>query len=134
MTRGDDPGDRDPVSTLWTVALFLVGIGLCVGSYVLFSEFTRRDLGIVQPLDGTDQLLVGDPAVTGSRTISRFEYLMPRFLADLAPWLGGIGLATIVANVFRLAGFEWLPRRREAIGQEDRHRITEREQREAKES
>lgn len=126
MSGDDASGIRTPTSLSWTIALFFVGTGLCIGSYVLFSQFSYRDLGVVQPLDGTDRLLVGDPAVNGSRTISRLEYLAPQYLTELAPWLGGIGLATIVANVFRLAGFDVFARRR-GIDDGGRRRTTIRE-------
>lgn len=110
ITEDARPGHR-PATFTWTLVLFMLGGGLCAGSYLLFQDFGHREQAVVQPLDGSDRLLVGDPAVTGSRTISRFEYFAPQYLGDLAPWLGGIGLATIVANVFRLAGFEMMPRR-----------------------
>lgn len=132
--NSDDPSDdRSPTGFVWTAALFAVGIGLCIASYLMFQEFGHRDLGVVQPLDGTDRVLVGDPAVTGSRTISRLEFLTPPYLADLAPWLGGIGLATIVANVFRLAGFDVFAQHR-AIDGGGRRRTTAREPLESRES
>ncbi len=126
MSGDDASGIRTPTSLGWTLALSVAGIGLCVSSYLLFSQFGYRSLGVVQPLDGTDRLLVGDPAVTGSRTISRLEYLAPQYLAELAPWLGGIGLATIVASVFRLAGSDIFARRR-GIDDGGRPRTTTRE-------
>ncbi len=107
LSREDDLGNGDGRSfAIWTVALFVVGIGLCILSFALFSDFNGGRWGSIEATrDG--EWVVTDTSGSEQRTVSGFEYLLFRYFSQSAVWIGIIGLAVVVANLFRIA-----PRRR----------------------
>lgn len=88
---------------LWTVALFLVGAGLCAASFALYSEFNFLRWSNATPIAGTDQWVISDGTGYGTRTVDQFHVVFPQYMSQMSIWVGAIGIATIVMNLFRLA-------------------------------
>lgn len=85
---------------IWTIALFAVGIGLIVLSFLTFAEgWSSMYGGYTSDSDGVMTLQTPD----GPREISMFEYQVMQYKVSLAPWVGVVGLATLVGNLFRIA-------------------------------
>lgn len=106
---GPDPSTEDRRENadgrpfmIWTVALFVVGIGLCILSFALFSDFNGGRWGSIEATRGGDWV-VTDTSGSEQRTVSGFDYLLFRYFSQSAVWIGVIGLAVVVANLFRIA-------------------------------
>lgn len=106
LDRDARSDEREPTRRewlLWTVALFLIGAGLCVASFALYSEFDFLRWTNATPISGTDQWVISDGTGYGTRTVDQFDVIFPRYMSQMSIWIGGIGIATIVMNLFRLA-------------------------------
>lgn len=88
---------------LWTIALFLIGAGLCALSFALYSEYNFLRWPNATPISGTDQWVISDGTGYGTRTVDRFEVVFPQYMSQMSIWIGAVGVATIVVNFFRLA-------------------------------
>lgn len=86
----------------WTVVLFAVGIGLCILSFALFSDFNGGRWGSIEATRSGDWV-VTDTGGSEQRTVSQLEYLLYRYFSQSAVWIGVIGLAVVVGNLFRIA-------------------------------
>lgn len=107
LSATDHHGNGDGRAfVIWTVALFVVGLGLCILSFALFSDFNGGRWGSIEATRGGDWV-VTDTSGSEQRTVSGFEYLLFRYFSQSAVWIGVIGLAVVVANLFLIA-----PRRR----------------------
>lgn len=106
LERDAHPDERERTPRgrlLWTIALFLIGAGLCAASFALYSEFNFLRWTNATPISGTDQWVISDGTGYGTRTVDQFDVVFPRYMSQMSIWIGGIGIATIVMNFFRLA-------------------------------
>lgn len=99
-TAAEDPASRSFL--LWTIALFVIGAALCVLSFVLFQEYNYSRWSEIQSLDGGERVVTSSDG-SEMRTISELEYTLFLYFLQNASWLGVIGVATIVGNLFRIA-------------------------------
>lgn len=98
-----EPASAGRAQLLWTIALFLLGAGLCAVSFALYSEFNFLRWTNATPISGTDQWVISDGTGYGTRTIDQFDVIFPHYMSQMSIWIGAIGIATIVVNLFRIA-------------------------------